>query len=64
MPYHRLAGSAHGTGEVIVNLITNTRTSKGLAIQADLEEMTRLNLTAADFHGEWNYSLSPRFKSA
>lgn len=64
------------TREVIVNLIANTRTSKGLTIQAHLnvnsyskgikvsdEEMTRLNITPEDFHGEWNYSLSPRFKS-
>ena len=65
------------TREVIVTLIASTRTSKGLTIQADLnvnsyskrmnvsdEELTRLNITPADFHGEWNYSLSPRFKSA
>lgn len=59
--------------EVIVNLIANTRTTKGLTIQADLnvhsyakgikisdEEMSRLNIIPADFHGEWNYSISPR----
>jgi Rhodopirellula transposase DDE domain len=59
--------------EVIVNLIANTKTSKGLTIQADLnvnsyakgikvsdEEMSRLNIARADFHGEWNYSISPR----
>lgn len=59
--------------EVIVNLIANTRTSKGLTIQADLnlnsytkgikvskEEMSRLNIQPADFHGEWNYCISPR----
>ena len=27
------------------------------------EEMARLNITPVDFHGEWNHSLSPRFKS-
>lgn len=61
------------THEIIVNLIANTQTSKGLTIQADLnansyakgikisdEEMARLNITPADFHGEWNYRLSPR----
>jgi hypothetical protein len=61
----------------MVNLIANTRTSKGLTIQAELnvnsyskgikvsdEEMTRLNIIPANFHGEWNHSLSPRFKSA
>ena len=59
--------------EVIVNLIANTQTSKGLTIQADLnvnsypkgikisdQEMARLNITPADFHGEWNYSILPR----
>jgi hypothetical protein len=63
--------------EVIVNLIANTQTSMGLTIQADLnvnsypkgikvsdEEMSRLNLTPADFHGEWNYSIFPRISIA
>lgn len=63
--------------EVIVNLIANTRTSKGLRIHADLnvnsyakgikisdEEMSRLNITPADFHGEWNYSIHPRMRTA
>jgi Rhodopirellula transposase DDE domain len=58
--------------EVIVNLIAHTETSKGLTIDADLnvnsyakgikvsdEEMSRLNLRPADFHGEWNYTISP-----
>jgi hypothetical protein len=57
---------------VIVNLIANTHTSKGLTIQADLnvnsyakgikvskEEMSRLNFKPADFHGEWNYTIFP-----
>ena len=61
------------TREVVVNLIANTQTSKGLTIQADLnansytkgikvskEEMSRLNLKPADFHGEWNYVISPQ----
>jgi predicted RNA-binding protein Jag len=59
--------------EVIVNLIANTQTRKGLTIQADLninsyrkgikisdEEMSRLNIIPADFHGEWNYTILPR----
>jgi len=59
--------------EVIVNLIANTKTSKGLTIQADLnrnsyakgikipvKEMKQLKMTPAAFHGEWNYSFSPR----
>ena len=61
------------THEVIVNLIANTKTSKGLTIQADLnmnsyakgikrpdKEMKRLKMTSAANHGEWNYSFSPR----
>jgi hypothetical protein len=61
------------TREVIVNLIASTHTSKGLTIQADLnvnsypkgikvsdEQMSRLNLNPADFHGEWNYTISPQ----
>jgi len=63
--------------EVIVNLIASTQTRKGLTIQAALninsypkgikvsdEEMSRLNITPADFHGEWNYSISPRISTA
>lgn len=59
--------------EIVVNLIANTRTSKGLTIDADLnlnsyekgievpdEEIDRLNITKDPFHGEWNYSFSPR----
>jgi hypothetical protein len=62
---------------VIVNLTANTHTSKGLTIQADLnvnsyakgikisdEEMAWLSIIPADFHGEWNYSLSPRVRTA
>lgn len=58
--------------EVIVNLIGNTTTQTGLAIRARLdrrryakgvkvsdEDLARLNLTPAIFHGEWNYTLSP-----
>jgi hypothetical protein len=59
--------------EVIVNLIANATTSKGLTIQAALDshtyekgirvsdaEMSQVNLTPAEFHGEWNYSICPR----
>ena len=65
------------TLEVIVNLIAHTQTHKGLTIQAAVnmnsypkgikvsdEEMARLNITPADFHGEWNYSISPRISTA
>ena len=59
--------------EVIVNLIANTRTPAGLKVQAQLDtntypiglkvaadEMAKLKLTPADFHGDWNYSITPR----
>lgn len=58
---------------VVVELICATRTAQGLAIHADLdeatyetgktvsdEEMNALAIERCDFHGEWNYSLSPR----
>jgi len=58
--------------EVIVNLIANTRTEKGLRVECSLdqdsyekgikiskEEMSRLNLKLDEFHGEWNYTISP-----
>src|SRR5574337_939895 len=59
--------------EVIVNLIGNTRTRTGLAIQAELdrnayptkkqvsdEELAQVRLQRDEFHGEWNYTISPR----
>jgi hypothetical protein len=59
----------------IVNLISHTTTRTGLYVEASLdyacyekgikvtdEEMDRLNLKKQDFHGEWNYSLSPRIE--
>jgi transposase len=59
--------------EVIVNLIANTTTRKGLRIQAELDEgkyqtgikvtdeqMKELNIHRASFHGEWNYTIRPR----
>ncbi len=59
--------------EVIVNLITSTRTEKGLTVRCELDtrpypkgikvsnkEMTQMNITRHDFHGEWNYSMSPK----
>jgi len=61
--------------EVIVNLITNTATQKGLLIQAELdtgtyptglkvsdEELARVNLITDDFHGDWNYTIAPARK--
>jgi len=58
--------------EVIVNLIGNTTTRNGLTIKAELDtsayekgkkvteaELAQVNLERADFHGEWNYSITP-----
>lgn len=55
----------------IVNLISNTKTSQGLSIQAVLDktkyetgkkisdaEMKTLCLDRCDFHGEWNYKIN------
>lgn len=60
------------TRETVVNLIANTRTSKGLEIQAVLDEneyraglevedaqINSLNIVGAKFHPEWNYTISP-----
>jgi hypothetical protein len=59
--------------EVIVNLIGQTTTARGLRIQAELDETTypagrkvsdealaALVLERDAFHGEWNYRLLPR----
>ncbi|HEX4946551.1 MAG TPA: ISAzo13 family transposase, partial [Blastocatellia bacterium] len=60
--------------EVIVNLIANTTTRKGLRIEAALDtnkyptgrkvtaqQMAELNLERANFHGkDWNYTIKPR----
>jgi hypothetical protein len=59
--------------EVIVNLIANTTTETGLTVKAALEskeyetgievsdeELARVRLTRAKFHGDWNYTIRPR----
>jgi hypothetical protein len=59
--------------EVIVNLIANTKTRTGLTVKAAIdtnpyptrikvtdEQMAQLRLKRHPFHGEWNYTLSPR----
>jgi Rhodopirellula transposase DDE domain len=59
--------------EVIVNLIADTRTTKGLSVRAALDpkasatgktvttaEMAGLLLERSAFQGEWHYTLSPR----
>ncbi|QEH32916.1 Rhodopirellula transposase [Aquisphaera giovannonii] len=58
--------------EVIINLIANTATDRGLTIQAELdpgsyptgikvtdEQLAAVNITPNAFHGEWNYSILP-----
>ncbi len=59
--------------EIIVNLIANTTTKTGLKIQAALnnniyptgikvsdEEFNSINIARDEFHGEWNYVISPK----
>ena len=59
--------------EVIINLIANTKTKTGLSVKAELDsseypkgikvsddEFAAINIVRDDFHGEWNYSISPR----
>lgn len=58
--------------QVIVNLIAHTTTKAGLVVRAALdtnqyetgiivsnEELARVKITPAKFHGEWNYAISP-----
>jgi hypothetical protein len=57
----------------IINLITSTTTSTGLKVYARLDEtdypkgikvsnpeLAKVNLHRHDFHGDWNYTISPR----
>ena len=59
--------------EVIINLIAATHTKSGLKVQCELDvnkypkgqkvsdqEMKKLRIAPHEFHGEWNYALSPR----
>jgi len=61
--------------EVIVKLIANTTTTKGLKIRAELDSGTypvgikvdddalaAVNLKPGPFHGEWNYRILPRLR--
>jgi hypothetical protein len=58
--------------EVIVQLIGATTTDQGLTVRCEIDgnlypkgvkvtdkEMQTLNITHDDFHGEWNYTISP-----
>ena len=62
--------------QVIVSLIAATRTKKGLIVKAAVDEskyetgitvtdeqMAKLNLKPATFHGEWNYTITPNTKT-
>lgn len=59
--------------EIIVNLISNTTTKKGLQIKAALDQkmyetglavsdtdLSSVRITQNSFHGEWNYTIHPR----
>jgi len=58
--------------EVVVNLISNTTTIKGLKISAVLDEniyesgkkvddsiFSKIKIKPEKFHGEWNYKINP-----
>jgi len=60
------------TYATIVDLIAHTTTQKGLVVRAALdtnqyetgievrnEELARVKITPAEFHGEWNYTIDP-----
>ena len=59
--------------EVVVNLISNTKTNKGLNIMAELDESTyekgikvskdmleAVSIEKDSFHGEWNYKVKTK----
>ena len=70
----QLAGAALLTSrEVVVNLIGSVTTDQGLRVKAALDEnayepgikvsdadLAAVNLTRDQFHGEWNYRITPR----
>jgi hypothetical protein len=58
--------------QTIVQLIAATTAQTGLSVHCELDaasypsgitisdaEMDKINLTRADFHGEWNYTIAP-----
>jgi Rhodopirellula transposase DDE domain len=70
---HNWRGRPLESREVIVNLIGSTTTEKGLRIRAALDsdeyrtgmkvsddEMAALRMRRDKFHGEWNYTFSPK----
>jgi len=57
----------------VVNLIADTRTDKGLSVKARPDEniyekgikisdkeLAKINIKQFNFHGEWNYKISPQ----
>jgi hypothetical protein len=59
--------------ELIINLISSTKTTTGLEIKCDIdtnsyekgikvsdEEMNQINIEKDDFHGDWNYKIKPK----
>jgi hypothetical protein len=68
-------GKALVSHEVIVNLIALTTTKAGLKVRAQADEslyqtklkpsaeqMAAINITRAEFHGEWNYTIGPEIE--
>jgi len=61
------------TYEAVLNLISATKTTKGLTVDAEIDinvyprgikvtdaQMRMLDLSRNEFHGEWNYTLRPQ----
>ena len=59
--------------EIIVNMISSTRTTTGLTVDCEMDknnyetgikisddQMKEINISRSEFHGEWNYSISPK----
>ena len=70
---HNWRGQPLTSHQVIVNLIANTTTRTGLVVKAALDTrryetaiqvsdaaFAQVQLTPHDFHGDWNYTISPR----
>jgi hypothetical protein len=62
--------------QVIIDLISATTTETGLKVVCELddnvypkgvvvsdEELAAINIVRADFHGEWNYTIKPTYRS-
>ena len=69
---HELAGRPLVSYETVVQLIASTQSRKGLTIRCELDEGTyekglrvsddeldAVQIERWDFHGEWNYTVSP-----